>query len=41
LRYSSNNADLTSVGAGLTYAKSTSGGYTIYTFTAGTGTITV
>jgi len=33
--------DLTSIGGGLTYTKTTSGGYTIYTFTAGTGTVTV
>jgi hypothetical protein len=33
--------DLSAIGAGLTYAKSTSGGNTIYQFTAGTGTITV
>jgi hypothetical protein len=41
LRYPSTFADLTSIGGGLTYAKTTSGGNTIYTFTAGTGTVTV
>jgi hypothetical protein len=29
------------VGGGLTYSLSTSGGYKKYTFTAGTGTVTV
>jgi hypothetical protein len=33
--------DLTSIGGGLTYTKTTFGGNTIYTFTAGTGTVTV
>jgi hypothetical protein len=28
------------VGAGLTYTSTTSGGYKIYTFTAGTGSVT-
>jgi hypothetical protein len=41
LRYPDTQEDLFSVGAGLTYTKTTSGGYKIYTFTAGTGTITV
>jgi hypothetical protein len=41
LRYPSTLPDLTSIGGGLTYAKTTSGGNTIYTFTAGTGTVTV
>jgi hypothetical protein len=30
---------LASIGGGLTYTKTTVGGNTIYTFTAGTGTI--
>jgi hypothetical protein len=30
---------LVSIGGGLTYTKTTSGGNTIYRFTAGTGTI--
>jgi hypothetical protein len=41
LAYPSSNADLTAVSGGLTYTKTTSGGNTIYRFTAGTGTITV
>jgi hypothetical protein len=40
LRTPSSAATLT-VGAGLTYSLSTSGGYKTYTFTAGTGTVTV
>jgi hypothetical protein len=32
---------LTSIGGGLTYSTTTSGGYRIYSFTAGTGTVTV
>jgi hypothetical protein len=31
---------LSSIGGGLTYTKTTSGGNTIYTFTAGTGSVT-
>jgi hypothetical protein len=31
---------LTSIGGGLTYTKTTVGGYKIYTFTAGTGLVT-
>jgi hypothetical protein len=41
LRYADTFQDLTSVGGGLTYAKTSSGGNTIYTFTAGTGTVTI
>ena len=41
LRYPDSRALLTSVGAGLTYTVTTSGGYRIYQFTSGTGTITV
>jgi hypothetical protein len=41
ISYSSSFPDLTSIGGGLTYAKTTSGGNTIYTFTLGTGTVTV
>jgi hypothetical protein len=41
IAYSSTFADFTSIGGGLTYTKTTSGGNTIYTFTAGTGTVTV
>jgi hypothetical protein len=31
---------LTSVSAGLTYTKTTPAGYKVYSFTAGTGTVT-
>jgi hypothetical protein len=41
LSYASTFSDLSSIGGGLTYAKTTSGGNTIYSFTAGTGTVTV
>jgi hypothetical protein len=41
ISYPSYYPDLTSVSGGLTYAKTSSGGNTIYTFTAGTGTIVV
>jgi hypothetical protein len=41
ISYPSSNADLTSIGGGLTYTKTSAGGNTIYTFTAGTGTVTV
>ena len=40
ISYPSTFTDLASIGVGLTYAKTTSGGNTIYTFTAGTGTVT-
>jgi hypothetical protein len=33
-------ADLASIGGGLTYSKTTNGSRTVYSFTAGTGTIT-
>jgi hypothetical protein len=33
--------DLTSIGGTLVYSKTTSGGYKIYSFTSGTGTVTV
>jgi hypothetical protein len=39
ISYPSTNADLSSIGGGLTYTKTVSGGNTIYTFTAGTGNI--
>ena len=41
ISYPSTFPDLTSIDGGLVYAKTTSGGNTIYTFTAGTGTVTV
>ena len=39
ISYPSTFNDLASIGAGLTYTKTTSGGNTIYKFTAGTGNI--
>jgi hypothetical protein len=39
ISYPSTDADLASIGGGLTYTKTTSGGNTIYTFTAGTGNV--
>jgi hypothetical protein len=39
ISYPSTFADLASIGGGLTYTKTTSGGNTIYRFTAGTGNI--
>jgi hypothetical protein len=41
LRYADSLPDFTTIDAGLTYTKTTSGGYKIYKFTAGTGTVTV
>jgi hypothetical protein len=40
IRYSDTRDDISTIGAGLTYTKTTSGGYKIYSFTAGTGTVT-
>jgi hypothetical protein len=40
MRYSEEFNDITSIAAGLTWTKTVSGGYKIYTFTAGTGTVT-
>lgn len=40
IRYPNTLPDLTSIGAGLTYTRTTPTGYKVYTFTAGTGTIT-
>jgi hypothetical protein len=39
IAYSSSFADLASIGGGLTYTLTTSGGNKIYKFTGGTGTI--
>jgi hypothetical protein len=39
IAFSENYKDLTSIDAGLTYVRTTSGGNIIYTFTAGTGPI--
>jgi hypothetical protein len=41
LRYSNTLPDITSIAAGLTYTRTTPTGYKVYTFTAGTGTVTV
>jgi hypothetical protein len=41
IRYANTYDDLTSIGAGLTYTKTTPTGYKVYTFTAGTGTVIV
>jgi hypothetical protein len=41
IRYPSTNANLSSIGGGLTYTLTTAGGYKIYSFTAGTGLVTV
>ena len=41
LSYPDSYADLTSISAGLTYTKTTPTGYKVYSFTAGTGTITI
>jgi hypothetical protein len=41
LRYPDDQADLTTIGGTLVHTKTTSGGYKIYQFTAGTGTVTV
>ena len=40
IRYPNTDDNITSIGAGLTYSLSNTGGYKIYTFTAGTGTVT-
>jgi hypothetical protein len=41
LRYANTFADLTTIGGTLVYSFSNNGGYKIYQFTAGTGTVTV
>ena len=41
IRFSDTQADLTTIAAGLTYTKYTTGGYKYYKFTAGTGSVTV
>jgi hypothetical protein len=41
LRYADTFADLTTISGGLTYTKTTPAGYKVYTFTAGTGTVTI
>jgi hypothetical protein len=39
IQYSDQFADITTIGAGLTYSFTQSGGYKTYTFTAGSDTI--
>jgi hypothetical protein len=41
IRYADTNPDLTSISAGLTYTRTTPTGYKVYTFTSGTGTVTI
>jgi hypothetical protein len=41
LRYNAAYPELKSIGAGLTFTTTTSGGWRIYTFTQGNDTITV
>lgn len=41
IRYANTFDNLTSIAAGLTYTLNNTGGFKIYTFTAGTGTVTV
>jgi hypothetical protein len=41
IAYEETYADLTSIDGGLTYTKTNVSGFTIYKFTAGTGTVTV
>jgi hypothetical protein len=40
VRYADTFPDITTIGAGLTYTKTTTGGYKIYRFTQGTDTVT-
>jgi hypothetical protein len=41
IRYPNTFLDLTSIAVGLTYTFANTGGFKIYTFTAGTGTVTI
>jgi hypothetical protein len=41
IRYPDTFADLTSIGGGLTYTRTTPTGFKVYTFTAGTGSVTI
>jgi hypothetical protein len=41
LRYPDTNADLSTIGGTLVHTLTTTGGYKIYKFTAGTGTVTI
>ena len=40
ISYANTYPDITTIGAGLTYTKTTPTGYKVYSFTAGTGTVT-
>jgi hypothetical protein len=41
IRYADTYPDITTISGGLTYARTTPTGYKVYTFTAGTGTVTI
>jgi hypothetical protein len=41
LRYPDTYPDITTIPGGLTYTRTTPTGYKVYSFTAGTGTVTV
>jgi hypothetical protein len=41
IRYADSLNDLTTISGGLTYSRTVTGGFKIYQFTAGTGTITI
>jgi hypothetical protein len=41
ISYPNTYADLSSISGGLTYTRTTPTGYKVYTFTAGTGTVSV
>jgi hypothetical protein len=40
IRYNEKYSDIASISAGLTYTRTTPTGYKVYSFTAGTGTVT-
>jgi hypothetical protein len=41
IRYADTYGDITTIAAGLTYTRVVAGGYKTYTFTAGTGLVTI
>jgi hypothetical protein len=41
IKYADTFSDLASIGGGLTYTKTTPTGFKVYTFTAGTGSVTI
>jgi hypothetical protein len=41
IRYPNFAADITTIPGGLTYTRTTPSGYKLYTFTGGSGTITI